>query len=278
MSLNVENLTVNIGTLNLIKSVSLEVKSGKILAIIGPNGAGKSTLLKALVGEIPATSGDISINGCSLSDWHKRDLAKLRAVLPQKSTLSFAFTVEDVVLMGRTPHLQGIETKDDYAIVAEAMYMTGIDHLANRTYITLSGGEQQRVQLARVLAQIWSSDAPRYLLLDEPTNNLDLAHQHSILTLAQQFTKQNVGVLTVLHDLNLAAQYADDILVLKDGQTVAQGLPENVLTPPIIQSTFDLPVIVQEHPCYDCPLIIAMPQIKTAPYSIQFQKMKENIS
>jgi iron complex transport system ATP-binding protein len=219
-----------------------------------------------------AADGSVLIENQSLTTWNKRDLAKRRAVLPQRSSLTFGFTAQEVVLMGRTPHLSGGESREDYRIVAEAMQMTRTTHLTERTYTTLSGGEQQRVQLARVLTQIWNNDYTRYLLLDEPTNNLDLSHQHATLSIARQFAERGVGVLTVLHDLNLAAQYADRILVMKAGQVQAEGIPHAVLTPQTIRDTFGLPVMVQAHPCFDCPLIIPMPitaQQHSAAYASQ---------
>lgn len=261
MSLVAQNISVHINSIPIIEDISLTVTSGKILAVVGPNGAGKSTLIKALVGELRANSGEIVINNRELQQWRKQDLAKVRAVLPQSSSLTFGFTIEEVILMGRTPHMRGIETKHDHAIVAEAMHLTQINHLRGRIYTTLSGGERQRVQLARVLVQIWDGESPRYLLLDEPTNNLDLSHQHGTLSLAEQFAHRQVGVLTILHDLNLAAQYADEILVLKRGRTLAVGTPRDVLTPDTIRSTFDMPVMVQAHPYYDCPLIVPIPDL-----------------
>jgi iron complex transport system ATP-binding protein len=273
MTLHAEGLIVQIGDKSLIQNIELALAPGEILAVVGPNGAGKSTLLRVLAGELLPTDGRVSIENRSLNAWRKRELARMRSVLPQSSTLTFGFLAQEVVLMGRTPHLSGGESREDHAIVAEAMHMTRTDHLIDRVYTTLSGGERQRVQLARVLAQIWEGEAPRYLLLDEPTNNLDLSHQHGTLTIARQFAERGVGVLAVLHDLNLAAQYADQVLILKDGQALAKGTPESVFTPDIIQQTFDLPVMVQPHPCYNCPLIIPMPHVVA-----ETQTNKERVS
>lgn len=163
--------------------------------------------------------------------------------------------------MGRSPHINGVEKAADLSIVRAAMEMVSIQPLAERKYTSLSGGERQRVHLARVLAQIWEPvpGQPRYLLLDEPTNNLDVFHQHTTLSVAQQFATQDVGIVVVLHDLNLAAQYADRLLVMKDGQIIARGTPEDVLTPAVIHQAFAMPVLVQQHPCHDCPLVIPIP-------------------
>ncbi len=259
MSITADQITVHIGHTTLIEDISLTIPPGKIVALVGANGAGKSTLLRVLAGELSPTSGTVHVAERPLSAWDKRDLAKVRAILPQASGLAFGFTAFEVVLMGRTPHVNSHETRQDHLIALSAMRLTHTDHLVGRVYTTLSGGERQRVQLARVLAQIWQGSSPRYLLLDEPTNNLDLAHQHTTLHLAQQFAARGVGVLAILHDLNLAAQVADHILVLKAGRMYAAGTPTQVLTTEVIQAAFDLPVLIQPHPCYSCPLVIPLP-------------------
>ncbi len=275
MTLHAEHLTVRVGAATLAEGVSLTVVPGEILAVIGPNGAGKSTVLRALAGEIAFASVTVTLDGRPLADWRPRDLARVRAVLPQRSDLSFGFAAGEVVLMGRTPHLSGGESLKDHRIALDAMRLTRTEPFADRVYTTLSGGERQRVQLARVLAQIWEGEEPRYLLLDEPTNNLDLSHQHSTLTIARGFAGRGVGVLAVLHDLNLAAQYADRIVVLKDGSVLAEGTPHEVLTPPLIELTYDVSVLVQPHPQMDCPLVVPLPQ--TQPVAT-FESFKENIS
>lgn len=259
MSLAAQNLSFRVGSRALVHDVSLSVRPGQVVAVVGPNGAGKSTLLKMLSGDIQPHRGEVSLNDKSLTAWGKRDRAKLRAVLPQNTSLNFGFTVKEVVLIGRSPHVRGFERPLDHAIAYEALCAAKIEHLAERVYTTLSGGEQQRVQLARVLAQIWENNGPRYLLLDEPTNNLDLTHQHGTLDIAAEFARNGVGVLAILHDLNLAAQYADDILILKHGEQVAYGTPNTILTAETIRHAFDMPVMIEPHPCLDCPLIIAIP-------------------
>jgi iron complex transport system ATP-binding protein len=185
--------------------------------------------------------------------------AKRRAVLPQDSPLSFPYSAFEVALMGRNPHHRGAEGPRDYEIARAALEAAGALDLADRLYPSLSGGEKQRVQLARVMAQVWEAppSGHRYLLLDEPTSSLDLAHQHSTLRLAKRFTQGGAGVLAVLHDLNLAAQYADRILVLSAGHAVALGSPLEVLTPELVALAFHTPVLVTPHPCLDCPLIVA---------------------
>lgn len=259
MTLEGSQLNFTIGSRNLVQDVSVTVRPGEVVGVVGPNGAGKSTLLKMLAGDLHPGQGEVRLNGKALSQWGKRERAQLRAVLPQSTSLTFGFTVMEVVLVGRSPHIRGLERAVDFAIAREALAAAKIESLANRIYTTLSGGEQQRVQLARVLAQIWEGNGPRYLLLDEPTNNLDLTHQHGTLEVASEFARRGVGVLAILHDLNLAAQYADRVLIMKEGRNLAYGRPNAIFTPDIIHTAFDMPVMIEPHPCLDCPLIIAMP-------------------
>lgn len=254
------DLTYSIGAKALVENISLTVSPGEVVAVVGANGAGKSTLLKLLAGDLQPQQGAVSLNDILLNRWDQRLRAQHRAVLPQNTTLTFGFTVLEVVLIGRSPHVRGFERPADYAIARAALAAAQVDHLAQRIYTTLSGGEQQRVQLARVLAQIWEGTEARYLLLDEPTNNLDLTHQHATLEIACDFARRGVGVLAILHDLNLAAQYADRILMMKAGRSLAFGTPNAILTPQLIHEAFNMPVMVEPHPCLNCPLIIALPQ------------------
>lgn len=258
--LTATNTWVRIGTKVLLDDVSLALHPGEVLAVIGPNGAGKSTLLRTLSGELSPQSGRLVMNGRPLADWDARQAAKMRGVLPQASALAFRFSVLEVVLMGRSPHRQSCGHSNNSAIVWQALALTDTAHLAERVYTTLSGGERQRVQLARVLAQIWEPCDPlhRYLLLDEPTSALDLAHQHAVLAIARRFADANAaGVLAILHDINLAALYADRIAVLHQGRLVAAGPPCQVLNRELIQEIFNYPVTISTHPLYpDRPLTI----------------------
>jgi len=255
------SIGVQVSGKRLVQGVSVEVPPGHLLAVVGPNGAGKSTLLRVLSGEHPPTKGQICLNGTELHRWSAKQLAQMRAVLPQNSSLSFPFRVLDVVLIGRTPHLRSAESSHDYAIVDQALQAVDMSEFGRRPYTTLSGGEKQRLQLARVLAQIWeeSSLGPRYLFLDEPTNNLDIAHQHRMMRVARDLKDQGVGILAVLHDLNLAAQYADTIMLMQNGQVSANGFPSDVLTPDRIKEVFMIPVRVIKHPTALCPVIVPVP-------------------
>ncbi len=251
------NITVEIKSKKLLDAVSVEMKTGETLAVLGPNGAGKSTLRKVLCGDLIPTSGEVLMSGKLLENWSLTERAKARAVLPQDSSLNFPFSVLEVVLMGRAPHIKGAESEKDYEIARAALAAADEIKLEDRIYPTLSGGERQRVQLARVLAQIWEkTETPRYLILDEPTSNLDLTHQHQVLKLAKKLARENAGVLVILHDLNLTAQYADKILLLKDGKTAAFGTPTEVLTEEIIETVFRVKVSVTKHPFFNCPLVI----------------------
>lgn len=252
------NVSVEIHGKLLLDAVSLEVRPGEVLIVVGQNGAGKSTLRKILSGDLEPASGEVWMNKRPLSSWSLKQRAQVRAVLPQDSSLNFPFSVLEVVLMGRAPHVSGAESKRDFEIAREALEAVEAVHLEDRIYPTLSGGERQRVQLARVLAQIWeeSGEQTRYLLLDEPISNVDITHQHEILKTARKFAEKGVAVLVILHDLNLAAQYADKVAMMKNGRIVAVDAPEKILTPNLIEETFNVKVGVIEHPFLGCPLIV----------------------
>ena len=257
MSLSVNNLDLTLGSKQLLKGIEFQLNNNEVVAILGPNGAGKSTLFKVLSGEHRHYTGEIELHGKRLEDWKSAHVAKLLGVLPQSSALAFPFSVAEVVSLGRLPHSTGRVI--DRAIVQEAMVQVDVLHLANALYPSLSGGEKQRVQLARVLTQIWqpSELGERFLLLDEPTSALDLSHQHDTLKLARNLVSNGVGVLAILHDLNLAAQYADRILLLAEGVCVAQGKVKEVITAEKIQDLYGIPVTVIPHPEQDYPMVIA---------------------
>ncbi len=240
-------LTVEVRSRRLLDQVSLRLQPGELLAVIGPNGAGKSTLLRALSGELKPNAGEISLNGLRLSHYNREQLARVRAVMPQTDRLNFPFTAAEVVALGRTPHVAHSSAALDARVVHETLGAVDALHLAERDYVTLSGGERQRVQLARALAQLWGSSSDttgRYLLVDEPTSSLDLAHQHSTLRLLRRLRERGIGVLAILHDLNLAIAYADHVLVLNHGRTVALGSPAKVLTDALLSETYGLPIRV----------------------------------
>ena len=253
--LTAENLLVKRGAQTVLQGVGLALQPGEVLGVLGPNGAGKSTLLGALNGELPLSGGSVRLDGRPLADWQGTDRARRLAVLPQSSTLNFAFTVEAVVGFGRLPHDSGRQR--DREIVMAAMEAADAAHLAGRSYLALSGGERQRVHLARVLAQLWPGGAEQVLLLDEPTSALDPLHQHTTLHAVREFANRGAAVLVILHDLNLAARYCDRLLLLHQGRPHLQGTPEEVLRAEPLRTVFGLDVLVQRHPERGHPLIIA---------------------
>jgi len=243
--LTAENVTVALGGRTVLSGVSLEINPGELVAVLGPNGAGKSTFLNLLSGEQEVQDGNVAIAGEPMTDMSVKSLARKRALMPQKASLAFPFKVRDVVEMGRDPFRKEMTTQENDTAIDWALSEADIGYLADRVYTRLSGGEQQRVQLARVLAQVWrpaDCDEPRYLLLDEPTSSLDLAHQHSVLHVARGLTDQKAGVVAVVHDLNLAALYATRVAVLDQGRLVATGHPDDVLEEDLIARVFDLSV------------------------------------
>lgn len=253
--IKVRELTYKAGAKKLLDNLSFDAHKGELLAILGANGAGKSTLMKLLCREIKPAKGNIVINHKALENYRLEDLAKTRAVLSQHNTISISFQVTELVLMGRYPHFQQAPAPADFAIVKQVMEETGITHLASRDYNTLSGGEQQRVQLARVIAQVYDSpDA--CLFLDEPTNGLDLQYQQQIMELARGLADRGYCVICILHDINFASRFADRIMMLKEGKKVAEGLPIEVINCENIQETFNIRVKLMECEGYNCPLVI----------------------
>ncbi|MBX9754516.1 MAG: heme ABC transporter ATP-binding protein [Pseudomonadaceae bacterium] len=252
--LEVKQLRLQRGAVTVLDEVNLQLLPGQVLGVLGPNGAGKSTLLAALSGELAASAGQVLLDGRALADWPGPERARRLAVLPQTSSLDFAFRVEDVVGMGRLPHSSGREL--DGQIIAAALKAADAAYLSGRNYLTLSGGERQRVHLARVLAQLWPGGAGQTLLLDEPTSMLDPLHQHSTLQAVRDFAQRGAAVLVIVHDLNLAARYCDRLLLLANGRPQVLGSPDEVLQPDNLKAVFGLDVLVQRHPERDHPLIV----------------------
>ncbi|MEM9830334.1 MAG: heme ABC transporter ATP-binding protein [Bacteroidota bacterium] len=224
----------------ILRDCSVTVTPGKFTAVVGANGAGKSTLLRLISGEDQPDKGQVHLNGKPLNEYSSRNLSRLRAVLPQQTTVNFPFTVEQVIEIGRYAHRSS--DRENEQVIGKVMQLTGLTPFRGRTYQTLSGGEQQRVQMARVIAQLWDDPSqPKYLLLDEPTSSLDLAQQQRLLSIARELCQRQFGLLAILHDLNLAVQYADEILFLKQGETVAYGTLNETVTQDVIEETFSHP-------------------------------------
>ncbi len=256
MILSLNNLSATISSNITLTDINLQLEAGTVTAIIGPNGAGKTSLLRAICKDLPITNGSITFNGRDNSTWTAQDKATCLAVLPQHSALEFPFSVNEVVTMGRIPH--STSTKRNQHIVQEALTLVDCKHLAQRSYVNLSGGEKQRVQLARVAAQIWESvdSGSRCLILDEPSASLDLAHQEMIVRMFKFFSAQGVAILVVLHDLNLAAKCAHQLLVLKDAKTAALGSPESVISQKMLKEVFSIDAQIQTNPLSDTPMVL----------------------
>lgn len=236
--------SISIGTVPIVRSVEFMALPGEVTAIIGPNGSGKSTLLKGLSGDLHI-KGRVAINGQDTRDLRAWETASLRAVLPQHSTLSFPFTVREVVAMGLTGGRSGVSMAEREHLPERALERVDLAGFSGRFYGDLSGGEQQRVQLARVLCQVWQpvlDSAPRYLLLDEPVSSLDVKHQILVMQIAREFADAGGGVVAILHDLNLAARFADRVLAMQSGTVAGFGAPEDVLTDERMSQVFDCPI------------------------------------
>ena len=255
--LKVENVSVRCGGHQLLKRISFTAEPGEVVAILGPNGAGKTTLFRVITDELKPDTGTVYLHDKPVDRWDLAERARVVGILPQASTLNFPFSVGEVVLLGRSPCKSSCE--DNIRIVGEALKRVDALHLCDRDYTLLSGGEKQRVHLARVLAQIWTEpeSGPRLLLLDEPTSALDPAHQHLTLQVAREFAQKNVAVVLILHDLNLASQYADRLVMLREGNLEAEGKPKDVLTPELLKSLLDINVCIVPHPEKGYPVVLS---------------------
>ena len=243
MTLGCIDADVRIGGKTLLSGANITLHPGRVTAILGPNGAGKSTLLSVLGGQRRPDRGRVLLDRLPLAEHKTAALALRRALMPQESAVAFDFTAQDIVALGRFPH-RGTPSRDEDAIVERAMALTDVSALAHRVLNTLSGGEKARVQMARALAQLWEPRADgsaRWLLLDEPTAALDLAHQHAAMRLLRDWAGQGVGIVAVLHDLNLARRYADDVVVLVGGAGLHQGSAAEVLQPALIERVWAMP-------------------------------------
>ena len=251
----------------LISEVKLDLNPGELLAVVGPNGAGKSTLCAVLAGDLTPAAGAVSLCGRAVRETKPAVLARLRSMLSQHTHIQFPFTAREVVMMGRHPHISRWRSpaETDFAAVEDAMRSVQVAHLADRVYPTLSGGEQRRVSLARVLSQ----DTP-VMLLDEPTNTLDISHQQLVMSLCRSLANQGKAILAVLHDLNLAAAFADRVMILAEGRVAATGRPEEVLIPNLLSDVFNQKVIVIPHPQSNKPVVLASCDgaALTAPFTI----------
>lgn len=241
----------------VLKGIDLQLRRGELAGLIGPNGAGKTTLLRVLSGLLVPKRGQVCLDGHDLRDLTRREIARRIAVVPQEVVVPFAFTAWEMVMLGRTPHVRPLvgERKQDRQVVEEKMALTDTLHLAQRPFNELSGGERQKVILAMALAQ-----EPEILLLDEPTVHLDISHQIEILELIKGLNhRNNLTVLAILHDLNLAALYFERLILLNEGRVVIEGTPAEVLREENIRQVFHTSVQVQLHPTRDVPYVVVLP-------------------
>jgi iron complex transport system ATP-binding protein len=253
-TLEARQVTFSFNGTPVLDRVDLCLEPGRMVGVIGPNGAGKSTLVRLLSRLLVPAGGSVRLNGHGLAHWRPAELARVLAVVPQDPELPPAFTAWEMVLMGRTPYLgwMGQESERDRAIVRQAMEETGVYHLAHRLISQLSGGERQRVVVARALAQ-----QPQVLLLDEPTAHLDINHQVETLSLIARLVRErDLAALAIFHDLNLAAQYCDELVLLNVGRVEARGTPAQVLTPALLKRVYGTEVVVIPHPQNGLPTVL----------------------
>jgi iron complex transport system ATP-binding protein len=252
--LALENIIAGYNRRLVLQNVTVSITAGEFVGLIGPNGSGKTTLLRVISGVLPVRQGEVWLGGRSLREMGRRDVARIVAHLLQDRALGLAFSVREVVLMGRSPHLPrfGGETERDLVIVERAMELANVSHIADRPITEISGGERQRAFIAMCLAQ-----EPQVLLLDEPTSHLDIGHQLSVLNLIRNLNRQTrMTVVAVFHDLNLAAEYCDRLVLLDQGTVVAAGTPVDVLTTEMILNVYGAKVFIGRNPVSDGPHVV----------------------
>ena len=257
-AITAKNLSHSFGENLVLKNVSFQVPKRDFFIIIGPNGSGKTTLMKIISGLLKPRNGELNILNRSIDQYHRKALARTIAFVPQMTFADFPFTVTEIVLMGRSPYLGmlGLEAKNDLEIANQAITFTGLENLAHRKLDQLSGGEQQRVFVARAICQ-----EPDIILLDEPTASLDLAYQVRIMDLMEQLkNEKGITVVMVSHDVNLAAMYADHLLLLHKGQVLCQGLPDEVITYQNLEAAYGCTLLVDESPLGKSPRVTLVPR------------------
>lgn len=251
------NLSVRLSGKQVVHRVDIEAAAGQLTAIVGPNGSGKTTSLKAIAGEL-SYAGNVTINGCDIATLKPWQLALKRAVLPQSTVISFPFTVREIVRMGLSVGTKADADETD-RIAEDALAAVDLSGFAGRFYQELSGGEQQRVQLARALCQIWDPmqhGEPAFLLLDEPVSSLDIRHQLTIMRLARNFCERGGGVVAIMHDLNLTAMFADRMIMMKSGHVWAAGQPREVMTDTVMEAVFGCAMRVNATPTGGIPFVL----------------------
>lgn len=256
--LRAENISYSVGKKKILKDISLEFVPGEFNMILGPNGSGKSTFLKIFSGEITDHKGHVFYENKELHTLKKQELARKRAVMSQQPELNFPLSVEEVVMMGRYPHFGFKPNPKDEKICNEVIDRMNLGAFRERNYLTLSGGEKQRVQFARVLAQVWEtpSSVTRFLFLDEPLTSLDISYQQEFLQIAKSFLQERTVIVTVIHDINLAIQFADKLFFLKEGELAAMGRPSAILNEELIRQIFGVKTTIVTNPVSGSPLVV----------------------
>ena len=251
-AIGADHVTYEVEALRLLNDVCLEAERGRLVGLIGPNGAGKTTLLRAMSGILRTTEGAIRLDGADLASLSSQEVAAAVALVPQIAPYTHGFTSMELVMMGRYPHLGRfqVEGREDGRIAERAMRLTETERYADRTLDTLSGGERQRVFVARALAQ-----QPRFLLLDEPTSNLDVLHQLQAMELVRSLVNDGLTAVAAIHDLNLAARYCDRLALMKSGRIIAEGAPEEVLSPETLEAAFGVRAAVYRDPVTGAPAV-----------------------
>ena len=251
MSLSLKSVSLKLDNRQILRDVSLEINEGEIVSVIGPNGAGKSTLLNVLTGDISPDSGNTTYDNKQLNKISIQERAFTRSVMSQMQTLVFNFNVKDVIEMGWLQRGNS-DFSSNFSMAFEAVTAEcNVHNLVHRKFNSLSGGEQRRVHFARTLLQLWrpsQSNDPRYLLLDEPTANLDLSSEMLLMNILKARASSNIGILIILHDLNLASHFADKIAIMKDGEIKAFGKPEEIMTDDFLTSIYEVPIKVKYEP------------------------------
>lgn len=251
-----ENIFYSSKKHNILKQIKVAASEGELLGIIGPNGAGKSTLLGLLAHENKPTSGEVYFDKKAFAQWEAGTLARRKAKFSQENSGDIGLEVKDIVLMGRYPYFDAKPNDEDWQVVDEMMEKTDVYRFKDRNYTTLSGGEKQRVHLARVLAQLHNDENRNLAFFDEPLNNLDVRYQFQIMEEIKQFTQKGNTAVLILHDLNLAAEFADNILLLKKGEVLAYGKPKDILCKELIAKAYDFPCNISVNPITGRPMVI----------------------
>ncbi|WP_165823835.1 heme ABC transporter ATP-binding protein [Pseudochryseolinea flava] len=255
MTYEANNISLSVSGRSILKEISLCITPGKFTAVVGPNGAGKSSFVKIMSNEIAHYAGDVRVNGKNISSYRPKELSRIRSVMTQHPQVQFAFNVREIISFGR--HAHDTTSGHNASVIEEVVDATNLHAFVDRNYLTLSGGEKQRVQLARTLAQVWEETLyPRYILLDEPTSSMDIAQQQQMFGIIRGICSRNIGVLAIVHDLNLAAQFSDEICMINNGRIQNVGSVEEVFTKENIEETFCCKVNIYRDPCTNCPFVV----------------------